>query len=404
MKVARSVLGTILVVGFSCAGLACANAAETVRIGVSCPMSGGSADMGVSLRNGVSLAADEINQWAGGVLGKQIELVVRDDMASNDVGRQVAEELTKTQKVAATIGICNAGVGVASTDTYQNAKVPLVIAVSAGTPLAEKLAASPDFYIFRNAPRDEIQAPFIVNEAVKHGLRRIAVFADSSAYGESGLNYIEKALAGHKLAPVSVQRFPVGVKDLSEQAAQAKAAGADVVLAWTVGPEAAVLARSIAKQKWAVQIIGSWPLSWRNFIDASGPAGEGALVAVSFVQQASHLNRNAFVLAYQKKYGKAGIPAPMAAAQGYDAMMIVYQAILQARSDEPAKIKAALESLERPVSGVITTYHRPFSKSDHDALTGNMLVMGVVRKGQIDYANKDDAMRSFSVQRKSSPN
>lgn len=396
---------TVLALALCCAGVtSIAQAAETVRIGVSCPMSGGSSDMGISLRNGVSLAADEINQWAGGVLGKRIELVVRDDMASNETGKQVAEELTKTQKVSATIGICNAGVGAASMDVYQNAKVPLMIAVSAGTPLAEKHASSPDFYVFRNSPRDEIQAPAIVNEALKRGLRKVAIFADSTAYGESGLGYIEKALAAQKLAAVTVQRFPVGVKDLSDQVATAKAAGADVILAWTVGPEAAVLAKSIAKQKWGVQMIGSWPLSWRNFIDSAGPAGEGALVVVSFVQQASFLNRNAFILAYQKKFDAKTIPAPMAAAQGYDAMMILYQAIHQAQSDDPVKIKAALENLGGRVSGVITTYQRPFTTSDHDALTHNMLVMGIVRNGQIDYAYKEDAMRSFAVQRKGAAN
>ena len=52
------------------------------------------------------------------------------------------------------------------------------------------------------------------------------------------------------------------------------------------------------------------------------------------------------------------------------------------------------------MAGVITTYDRPFSKSDHDALTGNMLVMGVVRKGAVDYAYKEDAQRGFIVQRK----
>jgi branched-chain amino acid transport system substrate-binding protein len=72
----------------------------------------------------------------------------------------------------------------------------------------------------------------------------------------------------------------------------------------------------------------------------------------------------------------------------------------QAQSGDPEKIKVALEDLQRQVSGVITTYDKPFSRNDHDALTSNMLVMGVVRKGQIDYAYKQDAQKSFVVQRK----
>lgn len=146
--------------------------------------------------------------------------------------------------------------------------------------------------------------------------------------------------------------------------------------------------------------MGSWPLSWRNFIDGAGTAGEGALVAVSFVQQASFQRRNAFITAYQQKFNTPIIPAPMAAAQGYDAALLLFYALHQAQSSEPAKIKAALENLNRQVAGVITTYDHPFSKTDHDALTGNMLVMGVVRKGAVEYAYREDAQRGFIVQRK----
>lgn len=375
-------------------------AADTIRIGVSCPFTGGSADMGVSVRNGIRLAVEEINTMVGGVAGKQLELVERDDRADPELGKRIAQELIGKEKVSATIGICNTGVGLATIDSYQAAGIPLIVAVSTGTPLTRKFADSPEHYIFRVSPRDEVQAPFVVAEALKRGFRKVALFADTSGYGEAGRLDVEKALAANQLAPVSVQRFAVGVKDLAEQTRQARAAGADVVISYTVGPEAAVLAREIEKQKWPVQIIGSWPLSWRNFIDPAGSAGEGALVAVSFIQQASFQRRNAFIAAYRQKFNTPVIPAPMAAAQGYDATMLLFYAIHQAQSAEPAKIKAALENLERQVAGVITTYHRPFTKTDHDALSGNMLVMGIVRKGQIDYAYKEDAQKSFVVQRK----
>lgn len=377
-----------------------ATATDSIRIGVTCPFTGGSADMGNSMRNGIRLAVDEINSWAGGVAGKRIELIERDDQANPETGKKIAEELIGKDKISAALGICNTGVGLASIETYQKAKVPLIVPVSTGTPLTKKFADQPEHYIFRVSPRDEIQAPFIVADALKRGFRKFAIFADTTGYGEAGRNDVEKALAAANLQAVSVQRFALGVKDLSEQVKEAKAAGADVAISYTVGPEAAVLAKSMAAQKWGVQLMGSWPLCWRNFIDAAGNAGEGALVAVSFVQQASFQRRNAFISAYRQKYNTSIIPAPMAAAQGYDAMMILFYAMHQAQSDDPGKIREALENLERPVSGVITTYDKPFSRTDHDALSSNMMVMGVVRKGQVDYAYKDDAQKSFVVQRK----
>lgn len=389
------------VAAFSSAHIAPAGAGEdTIKIGFYCPLTGGSADMGVSARNGIRLAFEEINGMAGGVNGKKLELVERDDQANPEFAKKVVEELVNKDKVVAALGICNTGVGLATIETFQNAKVPLIVPVSTGTPLTKKFAGAPENWIFRVSPRDEVQAPFIVADALKRGFKKVALFADTTGYGEAGKNDVEKALTEAGLKPVSVHRFAVGVKDLSEEVKTAKAAGADVVISYTVGPEAAVLAKSIEKQKWSVQIMGSWPLSWRNFIDGAGTAGEGALVAVSFVQQASFQRRNAFITAYQQKFNTPVIPAPMAAAQGYDAALLLFYALHQAQSSEPAKIKTALENLNRQVAGVITTYDHPFSKTDHDALTGNMLVMGIIRKGAVDYAYRDDAQRGFIVQRK----
>lgn len=391
----------VLSVVAACTMVGVVRAAEdTIRVGVYCPLTGGSADMGISVRNGIRLAIEEINGMAGGVNGRKIELVERDDQANPEFAKKVVEELITKDKVVAALGVCNTGVGLATIEFFQNAKVPLIVPVSTGTPLTKKYAGAPENWIFRVSPRDEVQAPFIVADALKRGYRKIALFADTTGYGEAGRNDVEKALAEAGLKPVSVQRFAVGTKDLSEHVKEARSAGADVVISYTVGPEAAVLAKSIQAQKWNVQLMGSWPLSWRNFIDAAGPAGEGALVAVSFVQQASFQRRNAFITAYQQKFNTTVIPAPMAAAQGYDAALLLFYALHQAQSSESAKIKAALENLNRQVAGVITTYDHPFSKTDHDAITGNMLVMGIVRKGVVDYAYKDDAQRGFVVQRK----
>ena len=101
----------------SAVALACtaatAFAAEPIKIGVDGPFTGGSSSMGVSMRDGVRLAAEEINK-AGGVLGRQIQLVERDDEAKNERGAQIAQELINKEKVVAVVGYINTGVGLAS--------------------------------------------------------------------------------------------------------------------------------------------------------------------------------------------------------------------------------------------------------------------------------------------------
>ena len=89
---------------------------------------------------------------------------------------------------------------------------------------------APESYIFRNSARDAIQAPFVVEDIVKRGWTKVAIFADTSGYGEAGLKDVEKALEAKKLKAVYVARFATGVKDLSDDLKAARDAGADVVL------------------------------------------------------------------------------------------------------------------------------------------------------------------------------
>src|SRR6478736_3077917 len=99
----KSLVATALV-GWSFSAMA----ADPIKIGVSGPFTGGSAPMGVSMRDGVRLAANEINA-KGGVLGRQIQLVERDEEAKNERGVQVAQELINKEHVVATVGFINTG-------------------------------------------------------------------------------------------------------------------------------------------------------------------------------------------------------------------------------------------------------------------------------------------------------
>jgi branched-chain amino acid transport system substrate-binding protein len=87
----------------------------------------------------------------------------------------------------------------------------------------------------------------------------------------------------------------------------------------------------------------------------------------------------------------------MSAAQGYDGMHLLYLAMRQAGSTDGRKIKAAFETLKARHAGVITNYNRPFSPEDHDAITENMLIMGRVTQGRVDYAYAEDQQRGGTI-------
>jgi len=325
-------------------------AALTLKVGVIGPFSGASADFGVPMLNGIQQAVDEINA-VGGYLGRKIEIIKKDDQATPDVGLKLSQELV-AEKVIATIGFCNTGVAAKSLEVFQSNKLPLIIPCATGSPLTAKYPG-PESYIFRTSAKDALQAPFVVNDILKRGWDRVAIFADTTGYGDAGLKDVETALASQKPTPVYVARFKLGVTDLSSELKAAKAAGANVVFSYTVGPENAVIARGRQALGWKVPQVGAWPLSFPSFVEGGKEAADGALMAQTFIAEPSNERRASFLTGYARKFNVKRIPVPMAAAQGYDAIYVLVYALLGIRDGNlsgPA-IKAALEAKKNLLRG-----------------------------------------------------
>ena len=382
------------------AGATGAFAADPIKIAVSGPFTGGSSSMGVSMRDGVRLAIDEINK-GGGVLGRPIVAIERDDEAKNERGVQIAQEMISKEKVVAAVGFVNTGVALASQRFYQEAKIPVMNNVATGSVITHQFDGEPENYVFRNAANDGIQAPMIVDEAVtRRGFRKVAILADSTNYGQLGREGLEKALKAKGIVAVAVEKFNIKDVDMTAQLLKAREAGAETVLTYGIGPELAQIANGMTKIGWKVPMIGSWSLSMGSFIDNAGANGDGARMPQTFIQEPTNPKRQAFIISYLKTFNPKGarMDSPVSAAQGYDSVYLLAAAIRQAGSAEGPKIRAALEDLKAPVEGVVTNYSKPFSKADHEAISANIAVFGEVRGGRVVYAYAEDQRKASVVQ------
>ncbi len=379
-----------------------AMAADPIKIGVDGPFTGGSSSMGVSMRDGVRMATDEINK-AGGVLGRQLLLVERDDEAKNERGVQIAQELINKEKVVAVVGYINTGVALASQRFFQEAKIPVLNNVATGSLVTHQFDDQKENYVFRNAAHDSIQAPMIVEEAItRRGFKKVAILADSTNYGQLGRADLEKALEQKGVKPVATEKFNIKDVDMTPQLLKAKEAGAEAILTYAIGPELAQIANGMTKLGWKVPMVGSWTLSMANFIDNAGPGGEGARMPQTFIQEPTTPKRQSFIVSYLKAFNpkNSRIDSPVSAAQGYDSIYLLAAAIKQANSTDGPKIKAALEDLKTPVEGVVTTYNKPFTKADHDAITANIPVIGEVKGQRVVYAYPEDQKKASEVRLK----
>lgn len=377
---------------------------QPIRVGLIAPLSGGSTDFGTSVRFGAELAVREINE-VGGYLGRSLELVVRDDKAVPDEGRKVSEDLVLREKVDFTIGFCNTGVAMKSIDVFQENRHVLMVPCSQGTAVTTKYPAASS-YIFRVAPPDVMNAAFLIGEiADRRKLRKVAIIADQTGYGDGGVKDATAELARRQLQPVYVGRFALGTKTLVAEMRAARDAGAEAVLVWTVGPEQAVAVKSRLELRWPVPYFAPWPLSFRSVLEQAGAeALEGTMMTQTIIHDTSIERRASFLARYYKYSTEKKIGSLMAAAQAYDSVHLMLRAVWQTRGNTsgPA-LKAALENLQRPYQGVVTTYVEPFSTTDHDAFSINMIWLGVWRKGEIGFYYPQDAKLSAFVRRKETP-
>jgi branched-chain amino acid transport system substrate-binding protein len=399
-----------LLASLLCLAIAPAYAADTIKIAITGPFSGGSAPMGASMRDGAKLAIAEINAAGGISVGKKkmkIEVVDRDDEGKNDRGALIAQELASMDDLSGVIGTVNTGVAVTGDKHLQEKGITKIITPAAGSASmmqwankADKPGAK-DLSIFRFSADDGIQAAMVVEEAIKHKFTKVALLHDSTNYGDSGrkdlLDQIQKQ--GNKLEVVATEKFNIGDKDMTAQILRAKAAGAQAVLIWGIGPELAAVANSMVKNDLKVPLIGGWTLSMSNFIDNAGANGNGTLMPQTFIEEPITPRVKHFIESYHKTYGVTRIPSPVSAAQGYDAVLIFAAAVSQAQSTDTHKIKEALEDLKAPVKGVIATWKQPYSKWDpaneqtHEAFRREQTVMGMVKDGRVVFSDEADRKR-----------
>jgi branched-chain amino acid transport system substrate-binding protein len=381
-------------------------AADTVKIAITGPFTGGSAPMGASMRDGAKLAISELNASGGIEVGgkkMKIEVIERDDEAKNERGALIGQELAAMGDLSGVIGTVNTGVVLAGDKYLQEKGITKIITPAAGSQSMTqwKRPEVKDLSIFRFAAHDGIQAAMVVEEALNRKFTKVALLHDATNYGVSGrddlLDQIKKQ--GGKLEVVATEKFNIGDKDMTAQLLKTKSAGAQAILIWGIGPELAAIANGMAKIGMKVPLIGGWPLSMSNFVDNAGKNGDGTIMPQTFIEEPITPKAKSFIEAYHRAYGVNRIASPVSAAQGYDAVLLFAAAVKQAKSTDTHKIKEALEDLKEPVLGVIATWQHPFGKwnpadeQTHEAFRREQAVMGMVQDGRVVFANDADRAR-----------
>ena len=364
----RSIAGLALatVTAFATPGLA----QDTIKIGLIASLSGPSAKSGEAITRGMALAIDEINA-AGGLLGKQVEMIRRDDEDNPGKGLTAARELVQREGVAVLFGGLQTPVSLALVPYMNQAKVPFMGPWAAGTPITQNGAE--ENYVFRVSAVDEMVDVALVERAVTvHGSKNPGMMLINNPWGESNEKGLTAALEAKGMPTAGIERVEANDIDVVPQLTRLKEAGADAIfMVANVGPSAQVM-KSLERMGWDVPVISHWGPAGGRFSELAGPRAKDVEMIQTFTFSGNDSPKAAATLdALMAKFpeikGPADVTPAVGIANAYDAMHLTALAIQNAGSTDGPAIRQGFYDIDS-YDGLIKTYSTPFTPEQHDAL------------------------------------
>jgi branched-chain amino acid transport system substrate-binding protein len=359
----------LLTAGLTTAGGAFA--ADPVRIGVTTILSGPNADRGQSEQYGVELALQKINE-AGGVLGRPVEAFYGDNAANPAVGVPAVHRLIEQEHVSVILGALATRVTHAIMPVIQEAKIPLIIEISAGQDFVDESGVGGNPYAFKTIPSDLDIARDMIAWLKPQDVHSVAILSDDNDFNHANAVSMGRAAEGAGMKVFASEIVPKGTSDLAPILAKLHEADPDRLII-VLGPSTAAFFHAYEASGWAVPLAGRIDLAAAikavspQFLAAGGLAKTASVVVYTPLDGKPGVQD--FARAYQDKYG---IMPTQRAFYAYEAANLAVDAIRRAGSDKPEAIEAALKSTTMP-----SLLGGTYAMDDHNHSHTPMRIMGV---------------------------
>ncbi|MFK8081086.1 MAG: ABC transporter substrate-binding protein [Granulosicoccus sp.] len=378
----RSLL--LLSMGMSLCASFCVVADDTIKIGLVAALSGQSAKSGQAITRGLIIAIEELNAQ-GGVLGKPLELVSRDDESNPGKGLVAARELVQREGVTALIGGLDTPVSFAIVPFANQAKVPFVGPWAAGTGITQNGAE--ENYIFRVSAVDEFVDEAMTEYLIsQYGSSKPGMILINNPWGESNEKGLLKALKNRGMEHAGIEKFESNDVDVVPQLTRLKESGADgLFVVANVAPTAQVV-KSLDRMGWDVPMASHWGPAGGRFTELAGKSGEKLHFVQTYLFVEGDPKSDAMFARLQERFQEIKTTADVTPATGianaYDAMLLLAAAIEKAGSTDGPAIRQAMYEIEN-IEGLIKTYTDPFTPDNQDAITPEDYVFANFVDGEI---------------------
>ncbi len=316
---------------------------DKVKIGVLFPLSGSLADTGKNNKNGVVLAAEEINATGGiaSLDGAELELIIGDTQGIPDIGIQEVRWLVEQENVSLIIGAYQSSVTRPAVQTAEQLKTPFVVSMA----IADAITEQGFQYVFRVCPKAQFyardQVLFLKDLATlaDYDVKRVVLLYENTDFGTSTTLAQRQALQEHGMEVVG--EFPYvaeGLTDLSHEMAEIKAIAPDAILTATYHQDSVLIAKTLVEFEITIPVIDAAGGTIEpEYIAKLGSLAEGMLTALEFSKHAANsadLNSN-----YHARFDE-DITAN--GAYAYQATYLIKDALQRAGTTDREQLRQAL--------------------------------------------------------------
>ena len=349
---------------------------ETIRVGLIASLTGKFSALGSEDKKAVELAVEQVNA-SGGLLGRKIEILTRDDQTLPDKSVLAYKDL-KAENVVAVIGSVFSNSALATLPLAQNDGIPYVSL----TPADEQVVPIRP-YVFVVPALAPAYAERYLEYMQARKIERIAVAHDTKgAYAISGYNATKSLAKKYGVTIVRDEVFETATSDFSPLFTHIKGSAAQAFVFWGTGPSGVTVTKQYAAAGIKIPLFMTPAQASKLWLDPVGPAGEGVTVLSSIGVVGEYLPDGAQkqIIAqmagpYQQKHG---YPPPQFAQDGYSGCLLLFEAIRKAGSVERSKIQQALENLT-----LLTPNGKyKYSPTDHSGLTRDYISVNLVTEGK----------------------
>jgi len=294
--------------------------AADIKLGVAEALTGPAAKYGVAIKNGFTLAAEEIN-GKGGINGDKLALVVEDEQGKKEEAINVFKKLIFQDKVLAVFGPTLSNSAFAADPIANAAKV-----VAFGTSnTADGITAMGPF-TFRNSVMEADVLPVTVKAAVKHfNIKKVAViYGNDDAFTKSGYDVFKATLEQQKIPTTTTEAYAKGDVDFKAQLTKIKAGNPDAIVCSCLAEEAANIILQTRALGMKQPFIGGNGLNSPKLFEIAKDAGDNTLMGSPWSSENLTATNKAFIAAFKAKFGAE---PDQFAAQAYDALYIVAEAL-----------------------------------------------------------------------------